>query len=230
MQICSIGAQHSVPNQMPWFYRLALVLAPLVGLTLLGTSDLMAQDPQTIIRIEEDWVLQINDPDAGNDAPQIINVLSPTNLLDDLHGILEINHSTAPDYQAGGMQLQLCKNEDQLSWKTHANNARLQTDNEIITYTIVMEVANGNLAFSIINGNSTTWGQFGQAQNLQVASATTTIQNLEGYDPQTSVTQSEIGYAANRVAMFALTKIRYYDANGLVNTDSTERIVHSQSP
>jgi len=190
----------------------------------------MGQNPPTIIRIEEDWVLQINNPDAGNDAPQIINVLSPTSLLSDLHGILELNHSTAPDYQAGGMQLQLWKNEDQLSWKTHANTARLQTNNETINYTMVMEIANGNLTFSIINGNSTTWGQFGQAQNLQVTNATTTIQNLGDYDPQTSVTQSEIGYAANRVTKFALTKLRYYDANGLVNTDSTERIVHSQAP
>ena len=174
MHIGSPGTRHCAHNQMAWFQRLVLLLVPLVGLTLLNTSDLMGQNPPTIIRIEEDSVLQINNPDAGNDAPQIINVLSPTSLLSDLHGILELNHSTAPDYQAGGMQLQLWKNEDQLSWKTHANTARLQTNNETINYTMVMEIANGNLTFSIINGNSTTWGQFGQAQNLQVTNATTT--------------------------------------------------------
>ena len=193
------GVHHRTDHRSSWFQRLILLSVPLVDLTLFSAYDVLGQNPPTIVRIEEDWMLQINNPDAGNDAPQIINVLSPTSLLGDLHGILELNHSTAPDYQAGGMQLQLWKNEDQLSWKTHPNSAKLQTNNETITYTMVMEIANGTLTFSIINGNSTTWGQFGQAQNLQVANTTSTIQNLGGYNPQTSITQSEIGYAANRV-------------------------------
>ena len=230
MRTSSIHGQHSLENRIQRFYFLFLLIVPFISITLLPTDAVEGQNPQPIVRIEEDWVLQISNPDAGNDAPQITNVISPTPLLGDLHAILELNHSTLPDFQSGGLQLQLWKDEDQLNWKTHGSSLKLQTINEIITYTMVMEVANGNVTFSIVNGNSTTWGQFGQPQNLLATSASGTVQNLDGYDPQTSVTESEIGYAANRVTKFALSTIRYYDANGLVNTDSTERIVHSQTP
>ena len=93
-----------------------------------------------------------------------------------------------------------------------------------------MEIAGDELNVSIKNGVSATWGQFGQQQNLLVTTPAMSIQNLDNYDPQVSVTRSAIGYAGNRVVKYAISTIRYYDSNGLVNTDSTEKIVHSQSP
>ncbi len=124
MQIRLFHGQHGLRNRMERFFCMILFVVPLMSMTLLSTSAVKAQNPQPIVRIEEDWFLQINNPDAGNDAPQIINVISPTSLLSDLHAILELNHSTLPDYQSGGMQLQVWKDEEELSWKTHGSSLK----------------------------------------------------------------------------------------------------------
>ncbi|MCH8244133.1 MAG: hypothetical protein IH897_16205, partial [Planctomycetes bacterium] len=78
-------------------------VACLIGL-LAGPA--LAHDPE-IVRVEEDWVLEVISPNLEESSPQIITAMSSTNQLADVHALFELNHRTLPEYSAGGMGLQL---------------------------------------------------------------------------------------------------------------------------
>ena len=52
--------------------------------------------------------------------------------------------------------------------------------------------------------------------------------DLSGYCPCVSTEKSGVGYASNRVTKLVLKEVRYYTEQGLLHTDSTERVVHQQ--
>lgn len=182
--------------------------------------------PANVDRIEEDWYLQIGEPDAENDSPQILSVVSPFGSTDGQHAIFEINHCTQPDYSAGGMQLQRWSGPERCAAMTRTiNSGVLSIPSEEVTYTTRMSLSNGKLTYSIENGNSQTWGAFGGnvPYNLSVW---TTLTTLSGYSPDFSVSESKVAYGSHRVKMFKIKKIRYYWHGDVVAEDSTERVVH----
>jgi len=194
-------------------------------LVLAGTLSAQATD-SNVVTIEEDWVIEMRSPDPDGHAPQIINAMSSTQDLGDVHAMFELNHRTLPDYTAGGMQLQIWSHQTNLVHRPGPKGSRLNVANEVIRYTMSMKMEGSILEFEVKNGSSSSWGAFGGEGYLK-ASISTPQSNLAGYSPTVSVAKSRIGYAGHRVKKFALKEVRYYAADGtLLSKDTTERIVH----
>src|SRR4051812_15359692 len=79
------------------------VCAPLLAFFACATAN-AASD--AVVRVEEDWKVEVNIPNPDDHAPQIVNSISPTGNLEGLHAVFELNHRSLNNYGAGGMQLQ----------------------------------------------------------------------------------------------------------------------------
>lgn len=200
----------------------ALFLGALCTFLLPATA---AAEGPTITHIEEDWKIDLGEPDPDNHAPQIVVVGAPTGNLNDVHAVFEINHQTQPDYEPGGLQLQRWVGEDILHYHNFPSNGLLSYSNETVKFTMSMKVVDGNLRFDILNGTSSTWGAFGGQGYLRCWSSTH-LTDLGAYNPATSLQQSRVGFASHRVKKLARTAVRYYAGDTLVATDSDEQIVH----
>ena len=206
--------------------RLALLVAAIAVISWAATA--FGQSTPTIVRVEEDWVIEISAPDIDASAPQIITALSSTERLADVHSVFEINHSNFPSYTPGGLQMQVWSGDSLLVYKNSAKTGTLNTANETITYTTSMTISGPKIIFEVKNGNSTTWGTFGTTGRLRAELDTHQL-GFSRYSPETSVANSYVGYASHRVKKLALKQVRYYSALGLVRTDTTERIVHQHT-
>ncbi|MDB5389691.1 MAG: hypothetical protein JWM11_5337 [Planctomycetaceae bacterium] len=203
----------------------------------LRQASVPANSPGPILRIEEDWSLEISEPSTDDTSPQIINTISPTTNLNGQFAIFEINHATQPAYDDGGLELQIRNGSSLVDYKRSSDLSRLNNAGEIVTYTLAMSIQNsqsdGNgrqLRFSVKNGVSETWGTFGANSSLRCTTPYTNLLDFGGYSPDFSVNNSKIGYASFRVQKYAMVAVRYYDANGLVSTDSTERVAFKYDP
>lgn len=202
-----------------------LVLLVLVSISW---GELFASDPLPVIRVEEDWVVEIGTPDPLIDAPQIVTTISPFSSLDGAYAVFELNHMTLPDYTAGGMQLQVWSGESILNYKNFPTINALTHVNESVHYTMKMEISGGNMSFEVVNGTSSTWGDFG-GQGYLKSTYNTTLTDLGTYSPITSVTNSRVGFASHQVKRYSLIQVRYYSQDGLQTVDSTERVVSTSN-
>lgn len=201
----------------------AIALAAWLGMSVAALPGLAAE----IVRVEEDWQLQVATPDPVSDAPQITCLISPVGDVRSIHAAFELNQRSLPCFSAGGLQLQLWNGESpQGNLQAAATEIMAQPD-EIVTWTQSMEIVGGVLKFAVINGHSTTWGDFGGDGLLKIE-VPTTLTNLNLYDPQVSVDNSAVGYASNRVTTLVLKRIRVVLSTGEMVEDSTPRIVQSQ--
>jgi len=166
-----------------------------------------AQSAPAIVRVEEDWELIVGAADPATDAPQVTCVISPTGSVDSVHATFVVNEQSLPTYAAGGLQLQVWEGEVPLSDRRFPNGNVLSTAGEVIRWTQSLELNSGNLTFEITDGSSTTWGSFG-GQGYLKSSLTTSLADLNGYDPSVSVAHSGVSYAANRVTWLALKSVR----------------------
>lgn len=182
-----------------------------------------------IVRVEEDWVVEFGVPDPDNNAPQVTTVMSPVGGTDGVYMVFDLNHQSLPEYDAGGMQLQVWNGEEPLTFGGFPNANVLSMENDVATFTSRLEVANGKMWFEVVNGSSQTWGSFGGGGHLRHA-VDTTLTSLGSYSPAQSVANSRVGFAKHRVRKLALREVRYYTASGLHSTDSTERVVHVHDP
>lgn len=184
-----------------------------------------AAPPAGTVRVEEDWEVVINTPDPDGHAPQIITAMASRSELTDVHAVFELNHSTLPEYNAGGMQLQIWSGDTNLNHRHAYRFGLLSHNNEVIRYTMRMELKNGAIEFEVKDGTSSTWGDFGRYGWFRTSVATTQTNFVE-YSPETSIKNSRVGFARHRVQRFFLKQVRYYSAAGLLATDETERVVH----
>ncbi|MEZ6062497.1 MAG: hypothetical protein R3C19_19300 [Planctomycetaceae bacterium] len=184
----------------------------------------VAQEAPTIVRIEEDWVAYIRNPDAAVTAPQIVNVISPAATTDAAFGIIELNHASQPDFQSGGFQVQSWVGSTRNEFVFSSFNAPLMHAYDKLTYTVSMEIADGQIAFGLKDGRSRTWGRF--AQTAVRARCPAEGVTLADYDPQFSVDNTSINVGAHRVEVLYQTETRYYSASGLESTDTTDRVIH----
>ena len=60
---------------------------------------------------------------------------------------------------------------------------------ETITWTQRLSLSAGSLSFNVVNGQSTTWGQFGQGQGNLGLSVSSTLADLGGYKPDYSIVE-----------------------------------------
>jgi hypothetical protein len=168
-----------------------------------------------VVSVEEHWELRVSQPESDRSAPQITMVMSPTGHLDGRHFLFTLNHSTVPDYAAGGVQLQVWDGEELLdSHSAHEGDA-LDHGDETITWVQRVSLNDGNVTFQIVNGQSESWGSFG-GESLS-HSTPSTIEALNSYRPAVSISESQVSYAENRVVSLVLKKLVWVTDDGEVH-------------
>ncbi|MCI0332729.1 MAG: hypothetical protein L0228_05860 [Planctomycetes bacterium] len=167
-----------------------------------------------VVSVEEHWELRLGQPDAEVSAPQTTMVISPKGDLDGVHFLFTLNHVTVPQYEAGGMQVQLWDGENFVDSAT-GSGGTLAQDQEVITWVQRVTLEDGALKFQVLQGASETWGNFGgDPLTLSVA---TNLANLNSYRPGVSIAESQVSYAENRVVSLILTKLVWIKENGDVS-------------
>lgn len=202
-------------------FVLAMFTAPCVGPALAGDDDSV-----TIVQVEEDWELVIDQPDPASLGPQATCVFSPLGNADVLYAALDLNHRSQPEFASGGLQLQVWLDDEPLATAESANQDRLHHDNETVMWTHRMQLDNGQLTFSVVNGVSQSWGAFGNGE-LSL-SFLTSLKSLDSYNPEVSASNSGIGFAGNRVISLKLKKVRAFTATGDVIETSPNYVIHSR--
>lgn len=142
-----------------------------------------------------------------------------------MHSTFVVNHHDVPDFVAGGLQLQLWDGDILLSSHRASTQAVLATPGETITWKQRLALHDGKLVFEVTDGNSTTWGNFGGDDSLELP-VSTDLTNLNTYDPQVSAANSGVSYAANRVHSLILKSVEIKYANGEVVTVDTPQTVY----
>ena len=178
-----------------------------------------------IVKVEEDWQLVVANPDPSNYAPQITATMSPTVDLNSLYAVFDLNLKNLPSYEAGGMQLQIWSQDASVASKRLNTGTLLQHANETVTWTQRMSLHEGQLSFTIVNGDSQTWGHFGGEESFGLQFQTN-LSNLNGYDPSVSTANSGIGYSANRVSSLALVAVRAYSEAQLEIQDNNPKVIY----
>jgi hypothetical protein len=210
--------------------RLHLRLACLFSaLAVIGARD-AAQGVGVSIanRVEEDWQIVIANPDPVAVGPQITTCMSPTGDPSDTFVAFDLNYRDYPSFSPGGLQVKVCKGETVSDSDSQGSDIAF-TPNESITWTQRMSLSLGSLSYSICNGQSTTWGQFGQGVGSLSVSAESSATSLAAYSPAYSVAKSGVGWQSDRVTSMKLLQVRYYSNNELISTDSTPRTVTQAS-
>jgi hypothetical protein len=180
-----------------------------------------------IIKIEQDWMLDIADPDPVADCPQIVTVFGAADPRYYTHAVFELNHGTQPDYAQGGMQLQVWRGDVLRGYQWQHAPAELNAAIERLTYTTVMELGDGRQKLYVKDGHSITWGDFGDSESASLKIELTTYRtNYNDWDRWSSIRHSRVAYGANRVNKYVRTAIRYYTEEGLHYTDTSDDYVH----
>jgi hypothetical protein len=179
----------------------------------------------SIDQIEEDWELIIGVPDPSGSGPQISTWLCPVQDNSLPCFVFNLNYREAPSFNPGGIEVQVWDGERMLS-ASYKGTASLGITNEPITWTQRMRISSGVVSFGVDSGRSTTWGKFGQGQQMNAsASFTAALTSLAGYSPSASIANSGVGWQPNRVQSMKIVQVRYYSGGKLVRTDSTPKTV-----
>lgn len=205
------------------FFGLAILF---LGATLaLPVSSAQAQTSSPVTdRVEEDWELVISNPDTVGAGPQITTCMSPLDDDSSAFVAFNLNYRLLPSFVPGGIQIQVWSNK-QLITTSSQGSSQCNTANETITWTQEMKVSNGYATYAINNGESTTWGKFGQGNGLLGVSLSTSLESMAGYDPGVSASHSGVSWQANHVSKMTLLRVRYYAGGQLITTDDTPRSI-----
>jgi len=201
-----------------WFGRTMFVLLSI------GWGALASAQSLDVVCVETDWKLVVENADPARNAPQVSCVMSPTGGLELPYMVFTLNHRGLPEFSPGGMQLQAWEGDVLLAVKEAPNTAMMQQPSETVEWTTRMILQNGVLTFEVVGGSSSTWGSFG-GQGYLKASVSTSLTNLNGFDPAVSAGNSGVGYSANRVQSFAVKGTRAWTSTGEVLEDTTLRTI-----
>jgi hypothetical protein len=179
---------------------------------------------QNVVRVEEDWHLEIGEPDFNSVGPQVLTAMSPMADLSGTYFTMEINHRSAPTWTPGGISIHKWNGEARVASFDRADRTVMNTTDEVVTWTQALYVESGKINFLIFNGISSTWGSFGFSNLLKLDSGWGAT-SINTYTPAVSVAQSGAAYAGNRVKVLKIKCIRMTLSDGSVLTDNTERIV-----
>jgi hypothetical protein len=180
----------------------------------LALANVAWADSPRVLSVEEHWELRIAEPDPDTSAPQTTMVQTPDGDLDGVQFLFTINHGTVPDYQPGGLQVQLWEN-DELVESASAGEETLHHDQELVTWVQKLSLEDGTLKFQVHDGHSESWGDFG-GEDLTL-STSTSLESLNGYRPGVSLTESQVNYAENRVVSLTLMKLVWITEDGEVH-------------
>lgn len=205
----------------------ALALAALAA--VMTATGLWAQSAgPDVYSVEEDWELVVGDADAFVNGPQVTCTISPLD-MDTMYCAFDVNYRTQPDYQAGGLQLHTWDPVDPVEYVNSSHTAAMASSGETVTWTSRMTLNNGNIYFTVRNGQSQTWGTFGRSGHLTL-DLPTTLSNLNGYSTDVSLNNSGVSFARNLVVSQKIVAVRWYGASGnLIREDTTPQVVHPQN-
>jgi hypothetical protein len=182
------------------------------GIVLWAAAPALADSPK-VTQIEEQWELKIGEPDAGLSAPQATMVMSPTGNLDSTYFLFTLNCRNLPDYQPGGVQVQRWEGNSVVDSGTGSVADPLSRSDDTISWTQRVALHDGMLTFEVVDGSSDSWGHFGNEVALKLTSETS-LHSLNPYKPAISLTESQIGYADNRVKSLILKKLVWLTDDG----------------
>ena len=168
---------------------------------------------EDVVSIEEHWELRVGGPVPNRSAPQVSMTMSPTSDLECHYFVFTVNHWSLPEYSPGGTQVQHWHGDEHLSSHPGPADDTLSHDDETICWTQRLTLEDHTLTFEIVDGTSESWGNFGGAGYLKESIATW-LQNLNGYKPTISLTESGISYGGNRVSSLVLKKLVWRTADG----------------
>lgn len=202
--------------------RMFPMLAPALLTIAAGGALALGQSSQPVPdAVEEDWQLVVATPDVLGNGPQITTCMSPVIDGSTPFVAFDMNYREYPTFQPGGMQVQVWSG-NQVAATASQGSTLFNTPNETITWTQRMSVANGTVTYQVENGQSTTWGKFGQGSQLTVSFASS-LTSMGGYSPSLSVVNSGVSWESNMVSSMALVQVRYYVGGQLIATDTTQR-------
>ena len=203
--------------------HLAFTLCLTLFLTLADSATAQSTG-RTLVRVEEDWVALIGEPDAATSSPQIMNFISPIQSTEGIFGLVQVNHRGAPDFHDGGLQVQGWVG----SWMSGSLDAnkytKLNRSADNLRYTVAMEKVSNGIKFQLLNGRSRTWGRFAQTPVSVVV--TVDEPSLEDYSPEYSVANTNVNLGAHRVELLYLTATRFKYSDDSTVTDNTDRVIH----
>lgn len=178
----------------------------------------MASNPfqagaQNIVRIEEDWELQVSQPDAQIDAPQITTTMAPFGDASETIFQVDLNHASWPNFASGGVQVRICDDTTCSSQKRFLDDIRLSHASETVQWTQVIQKVTNGFYFGLKNGNGDTFGDFGgDTSFVFISNADTGASSLELYRHEDSLSNSGVTFAGNRVGWLRLKKLRLYNS------------------
>lgn len=178
-----------------------------------------AEEP-TLFKIEEDWELVVNDPDANTNSPQITFFTCPNSGDETTYFQLQMNYFADEAYSSGGFHVAAVRDETTLDQARSQTRRLITVDGDKIVWTSVMACIDGELLFAVKDGFGDDWGAFGGPDYLVRMSANGT-QDLSSYSPTQSGSLVDIGYGANRVHSVVLKQVRFFYTDGSVTTTAT---------
>lgn len=210
----------------PMMAVMMLATCALAGSIGLGQTSSSSGPPD---KVEEDWQLVIASPNPDESGPQLTTCMSPVSDDSTPFIAFDLNYRDYPSFQAGGLEAKVYANGNVTDFVVDSSsqgNNLLQTANETITWTQRMRLtAENTIKYTIVGGQSTTWGAFGVYNGLNPVTFDTSLTSLASYSPDTSVANSGAGWQSNRVSQMTLVQVRYYRAGQLISTDNTPRPV-----
>jgi hypothetical protein len=174
-------------------------------------------------QVEEDWQLVIASPDVDGVGPQITTAMSPVGDNSTPFAAFDLNYREYPTFLTGGMQIQVWS-DNTIVGTASQGTEQFATPGETVTWTQRMSIASdGTITYHVTNGQSTTWGKFGQGDGQLSVNYPTSHGSLSCYSPATSVKNSGVSWESNYVTSMTLVQVRYYAAGRLISTDTTQR-------
>ncbi len=213
------------PKRIPHALALLAVLT-LGAMPVPGPPTVVADEaPPKLIRVEEDWVALVHNPDDRIASPQVLVCMTPDGTFNTDYALLELNHASRPAWLAGGIQLQGWKGDLNTSIFNAPTEAVLARSYDRILLTTCIAVRDGYTEYSIKNGRSRTWGHFTKNNPIVVKVPSERV-DLGSYVRETSVKNTHVTHGAHRVEMMYQRRVRYYYSDGTSKTDSSYRILH----
>lgn len=165
-----------------------------------------------VVTVEEYWELRLGSPEENLSAPQVTMAMSPTADLSDCYFIFNVNYLTVPEYAPGGMEVQHWHGASIVDSQSNSIASPLWTSRDEVTWVQRLHLEAGQLTFEVDDGESDSWGSFGGEElRLQVESD---LANLNDYRPGTSIQESGVGYAGNRVRSLTLSRLVWITDDG----------------
>jgi hypothetical protein len=218
-------------KEMKRYFMWSCLASVVLTLTVsLGMAQQSGSSPPD--QIEEDWQVIVANPDPVAIGPQITTCASPNSVPTGSFVTFYLNYQDYPSWNAGGLQVKAYGpvanpgSSPPVLNSSNQGNGVCETQGETITWTQQMSLSGGNLQYNVVNGQSSTWGKFGQGVGTLAVSMPCTVADLGSYKPDYSVSKSGVSWQSNRVTSMTLLQVRYYSGGKLLSTDSTARQVN----